>query len=496
MTTLQLPANRRDAAARAWRNAARVARGIPPLVDRFSGFEREIAQAVEGRHYEIGLIEHFWCAPYLEVISPACRRTVIDLHNVESVLHARMAEVERPAAGFAHRVFRQASLDLERNLLPRFSEVLAVSAADAGQVRSIAPAAHVRVYPNAIPWRPEAPRHRHEHVVVFSGNLEYHPNLSAVRFFRGEVWPRLRAEWPELVWRLVGKNPDGIPAAGGGDARIEIRGAVDDAVCELARASVAVVPLLAGSGTRFKILEAWAAGLPVVSTTIGAEGLPVRHGRRNHAGGHGAGFAGRFAAVGVPRNSARSWPRPADCCWKKNLHGKQRGKSWTFNTLSPSWSAILVRSMRFAVDAHAIGRHLTGNEVYVRSLLNAFAAKDRGCEFVAYVSARSARIHPGQHSQRRIAANPYLRLGCDLAMQGPSGPAGPAARAIYRAGRLSAPVVVSVHDVSFLEHPEYFPRSRALAVAMDRAPHGEPRGQSAHGHASFRASRSSRCTAT
>jgi len=277
VTTLQLAANRRDTAARVWRNAARVARGIPPLVDRFSGFEQQIAQAVEGRSYEVGLIEHFWCAPYLDAISAACRRTVIDLHNVESVLHARLAEVETPAAGFAHRVFRQASLDLERDLLPRFTTVLAVSAADADRVRSIAPAAQVRIYPNAIPWRPAVPARSHEHAVVFSGNMEYHPNLSAVRFFHGEVWPRLRAEWPELVWRLVGKNAEGIGRLVAGDKRIEVVGAVDDAVRELARASVAVVPLLAGSGTRFKILEAWAAGLPVVSTSIGAEGLPVCH---------------------------------------------------------------------------------------------------------------------------------------------------------------------------------------------------------------------------
>ena len=63
-----------------------------------------------------------------------------------------------------------------------------------------------------------------------------------------------------------------------GDPRIEVVGPVVDAVCELARSRVAVVPLLTGSGTRVKILEALAAGLPVVSTTIGAEGLPVRDG--------------------------------------------------------------------------------------------------------------------------------------------------------------------------------------------------------------------------
>jgi len=118
--------------------------------------------------------------------------------------------------------------------------------------------------------------------------------------------------------------------------------------------------------------------------------------------------------------------------------------------------------MRIAIDAHAIGRHLTGNEVYVRSLLNALAAKDRGCKFVAYVSSGDAdRFIPANISARRISGNPYWRLGYDLAMNVRrdrpdllhvqyTAPVG-----------CATPVVVSVHDVSFLEHPEYFTRNRA-----------------------------------
>jgi polysaccharide biosynthesis protein PslH len=276
LTVLELPPNRRHTAARIWRNAVRVARRVPPLVDRFAGFQNQVARAVAGRRYEIGLIEHFWCAPYLDSIGPACRRTVMDLHNVESVLHTRCAEAEG-ASGLAHRVFCRASLKLERRWLPRFSEVLATSDADAAVVKSIVPSANVRIYPNAIPFTPSSQpvTEKHREALVFSGNMEYHPNLSAVRFFRKEVWPRLRAEWPGLVWRLVGKNATAIKPLVEGDPRIEVIGSVEDAVSELARGSIAVVPLLAGSGTRFKILEAWAAGLPVVSTTIGAEGLPV-----------------------------------------------------------------------------------------------------------------------------------------------------------------------------------------------------------------------------
>src|ERR1035438_2119686 len=75
--------------------------------------------------------------------------------------------------------------------------------------------------------------------------------------------------------------------------------------------------------------------------------------------------------------------------------------------------------MRFAVDAHAIGRHLTGNEVYVRSLLNAFAAQDRDCEIVAYVSAgESCASIPASIRTRRVALNPFARLGYDLSMKG------------------------------------------------------------------------------
>jgi glycosyltransferase involved in cell wall biosynthesis len=115
-------------------------------------------------------------------------------------------------------------------------------------------------------------------VVAFSGNLEYHPNISAVRFFNDRIWPRLRERWPTLVWRLIGKNPQAVRKNIDSDARIEFTGPVENAVAELASAKVVVVPLLAGSGTRFKIIEAWAAGRAVVSTSIGAEGLPVKQG--------------------------------------------------------------------------------------------------------------------------------------------------------------------------------------------------------------------------
>ncbi len=277
LVVIELAPHRRNLAARALRNGARVARRVPPLVDRFSGFDGPIAAAIEGRRYAVGVIEHSWCAQYYEQLAPACENVALDLHNIESVLHARCAESESRAVATAHRVFERASRAFERRWLPRFSQVLTTSEADAAAAKAIAPSANVRIYPNAIPSRP-LPSETRRRMIVFSGNMEYHPNRTAVRFFRREVWPRLRDLHPDLVWRLVGKNPEAVRAFTEGDPRIEVTGEVSDAVLELARAEAAIVPLLAGSGTRLKILEAWSAGTPVVSTTLGAEGFPVQDG--------------------------------------------------------------------------------------------------------------------------------------------------------------------------------------------------------------------------
>lgn len=118
--------------------------------------------------------------------------------------------------------------------------------------------------------------------------------------------------------------------------------------------------------------------------------------------------------------------------------------------------------MRFAVDAHAIGRHLTGNEVYVRSLLKTFSSLAPDCEFVAYISEDEASEHvPARIRTRRVARNPFLRLGFDLSMKVRQDL--PDVLHVQYTAPLNCPVpiVTTVHDVSFLDHPEYFPRARA-----------------------------------
>jgi glycosyltransferase involved in cell wall biosynthesis len=274
---MNLSFHARHGAARLWRNAARAVRGVPPLVDRFRGFDGEIAGALAGRRYRLGVIEHFWCAPYLRLLEAYCEEVWVDLHNVESVLQGREAEVAVGPARLGFRRFARAYAALEGELLPRFDRVLVASPEDAEAVKKLAPGTKTTIFPNTIPLHPR-PVRVPDHCIAFSGNLAYQPNIEAVRYFAREVWPLLRAKWPGLVWRIIGKNPAAIARFVSGADYIQVVGPVEDAIGELARARVAVVPVLAGSGTRVKILEAWAAGTPVVSTGVGAEGLGARDG--------------------------------------------------------------------------------------------------------------------------------------------------------------------------------------------------------------------------
>jgi glycosyltransferase involved in cell wall biosynthesis len=245
-------------------------RGAPPLFDRYSGYEDQLRARIGGSHYQLGVIEHFWCASYASVLREHCDKLVLDLHNIESELALTHARAARWPASWASRRFADAYRKLEREWLPQFDELLVTSETDRARISHPS----VIVYPNALPETPQ-PAVSEEDCIVFSGNLEYHPNIEAVRWFRSQVWPLLRSR---TEWRLLGRNPEAIMNLVSGDSHIRVIGPVGDAVAELARARVCIVPLLSGSGTRFKILEAWAAGRAVISTSLGAEGLGAASG--------------------------------------------------------------------------------------------------------------------------------------------------------------------------------------------------------------------------
>jgi glycosyltransferase involved in cell wall biosynthesis len=274
---IPLPRHSRSLVARVLRNARRAVRGVPPLVDRMAGLDQPFKHALGDKRYDLGIIEHLWCAPYVEQLRSSCAATVLDLHNIESVLHARCAGVNAGLVGAGHRRFAAASRKLESALLTRYSSVLVASEEDARVAREIAPGARITVYPNALPWV-ETPCAEESQRIVFSGNFEYHPNIDAVRFLVREIWPEVRRRHPDLRLRLVGRGDRFIRHLLAGAEGIEVTGPVPDALAEIAQAQIVVAPLRAGSGTRVKILEAWAAARAVIATPLAAEGLDIHDG--------------------------------------------------------------------------------------------------------------------------------------------------------------------------------------------------------------------------
>jgi glycosyltransferase involved in cell wall biosynthesis len=123
-----------------------------------------------------------------------------------------------------------------------------------------------------------APSREQSRSLVFTGSMDWLPNEDAMQFFCRDVLPLIRAEEPDTTLSIVGRSPTPAVIRLGAEPGITVTGRVDDVRPPMAAAAVYIVPIRIGGGTRLKIFEAMAMGKAVVSTSIGAEGLPVRDG--------------------------------------------------------------------------------------------------------------------------------------------------------------------------------------------------------------------------
>jgi glycosyltransferase involved in cell wall biosynthesis len=274
---IPLPAHHRGSLQRGWRNLRRALRGTPPLVDRFAGFHTQVAAALGDCCYDLAIIEHFWCAPYAATLRPHARRMVLDLHNIESLWHRRCAATSTPILSPFYHAFARAAARLERRLLPRFDLVLTTSSQECHWITEQFPALVVSPVANTLPLLPRPAVTRRDGI-VFSGNMEYLPNQQAVRHFASAIWPLIARRFPDLHLKILGKSAQQLHRFVVSSPRVILLSDPDDAMMEIAQSKVAVVPLTMGTGTRLKILEAWAAACPVVSTPVGAEGLQYEDG--------------------------------------------------------------------------------------------------------------------------------------------------------------------------------------------------------------------------
>jgi sugar transferase (PEP-CTERM/EpsH1 system associated) len=207
--------------------------------------------------------------------------TVLFTHNVEAEIWRRHAETERrPLRRPLLAAQWRRMLRFEARTLARFDAVLAVSEGDRESFSRLygLPADRVHVIPTgvdtayfgAVAREPEPFR------LAFTGSMDWLPNEDAVLFFCREILPLLRREEPRVSLSIVGRSPTAaVRRLAEADRAIEVTGRVDDVRPHVARAALSIVPLRVGGGTRLKIYESMAMGRAVVSTTIGAEGLPL-----------------------------------------------------------------------------------------------------------------------------------------------------------------------------------------------------------------------------
>lgn len=243
--------------------------------------------------------EHKFDAKICDFLFPAIniddlRSWTLFQHNVESVIWERHATAGRT---FAHRAYfagqARKMLNWENAVCRAVSHVVAVSDVDEQLMRSRFGVKSISSVPTGVDVdyfeKPQSASTAHD--LVFVGSMDWMPNIDGMRWFLSEVFPIIQSKRPGCTLAIVGRNPPPSLVEAAKGPQVTITGTVPDVRPFLWQSSVSIVPLRIGGGTRLKIFEAMAAGAPVVSTTIGAEGLPVQDGETIRIGD----FAERFA---------------------------------------------------------------------------------------------------------------------------------------------------------------------------------------------------------
>lgn len=241
----------------------------------FAALARTVERLLETRQFEVIHLDSIDLAPLLGSVPQG--RLVLNHHNVESELIRRRATTYRVPMSWL--VADQASLveASERAALPRVALNVAVSERDAEILARLGGGMRMHVAPNAADTDFYQPAAHTGDDVVFVGGTGWFPNRDALHFFAAEILPRLSGRLPQharIVW--VGKVSEDIRTAPE-YAGIHFTGYVDDIRPHVANGRCVIAPLRVGGGTRLKIVEAWAQGKAIVSTSLGCEGLEALH---------------------------------------------------------------------------------------------------------------------------------------------------------------------------------------------------------------------------
>ncbi len=306
-------------------------------------------------------------APYAQYAKrkhrgPADLVTVLDQHNAVYLIPQRLAasESNRAKRVLLRRETRKLA-QFEAEICRQVDHVVWVSEEDreaVGQVADEAGAAAIKAAP-VIPICVDCdevsviPPHPQPFRVTFLGGLHWPPNAAGMQWFVSEVWERIAAAHPSARLTVIGKDPPaGLVAAAARLPGIEITGYVDDPTPYLAETAAFIVPLHAGGGMRVKILDAWRWGLPVVSTTIGAEGISIVDGENILIADDAGAFADAVLSVLQTKATARRLREQGRRSAERNYDWRRVYRAWD-EIYQPEWrhEDPLYRTVRAELDS-------------------------------------------------------------------------------------------------------------------------------------------------
>ena len=256
---------------------------LPYAIKKYESqaMRQQIVAQVADRRFDVLVCD--FLAPAVNVPFGLNCASVLFQHNVEAMIWKRHYEVQTNAAKRAY-LYRQwqKMRAFEAEMCPRFDSVIAVSRDDREMMKHEYGVENVYDVPTGVDvkfFQPTGRARRQRHNLVFTGSMDWLPNEDAIRYFTEQIMPRIKQGVPGVTLTVVGRDPyPSLVELSKRDSSIVVTGRVDDVRPFIEEASVYIVPLRIGGGTRLKIYEAMAMEKPIVSTSVGAEGLPVRHG--------------------------------------------------------------------------------------------------------------------------------------------------------------------------------------------------------------------------
>ena len=282
--------------------AANLASSLPYFIRKYrsEAMRREVLRLAPQDEFDVLVCD--FLQPSVNVPEGLQMPTVLFQHNVEAMIWKRHYEVQSNPLKklYLYGQWRK-SFHYEGAACRRFDRVVAVSREDREKMESDYHLSGVADVPTGVDteyFSPRADVAREPHNLVFTGSMDWLPNEDAIQYFTKEILPRIRQAVPDVVLTVVGRNPyQSLVELSRRDPSVVVTGRVEDVRPYMERAAAYVVPIRIGGGTRLKIYEAMAMEKPIVSTRIGAEGLPVEDGRELLLADEPEDFASRVVRV-------------------------------------------------------------------------------------------------------------------------------------------------------------------------------------------------------